>query len=177
MRLFIAVDLTNSVKEQLKTIIKDFAAIRGLRFIEPEDSHLTLLFIGESNDQEKIKKLLEQINFESFSIETDKLGYFEHQNRLKVFWLGFAKSNELNALQKQIRDLLPFVESDHNQFNPHLTIARANPDVDASRLKEKILRYEVPVLCINVYSVKLYSSVLQNGKPKYALLAKIDVKK
>ena len=177
MRLFIALDLPSEVKKNLNLIIKDFNDIRGLRFADPENSHLTLLFIGESDNQEAIKEKLKQIRFEPFYIKTDKLGYFEHYNKLKVFWLGLSKSGELIALQKQIQDLLPFVKPDFDQFNPHLTIARANPDVDANRLKEKISRYNIPASQIKVDSVKLYSSDLRHGKPAYTMLAKFDAKK
>jgi RNA 2',3'-cyclic 3'-phosphodiesterase len=176
MRLFIALDLPPVVKARLKEITLDFQAIRGLKFVEPENSHLTLLFIGEYDKPDEIKEKLKELDFEPFAIETDNVGYFEHNNKLKVFWLGLEKSNELFALQKKIQDLFPFVKNDFDQFNPHLTIARANPDADASRLKEKITRYTSRAAHMNVDSVCLYSSTLQSGSVKYTLLSRVDAK-
>ena len=44
MRLFIAIDIPDSVKDQL---LDWRVALRGARWVEPDQMHLTLAFLGE----------------------------------------------------------------------------------------------------------------------------------
>jgi 2'-5' RNA ligase len=173
MRLFIAIDLPERIKETLRGIIREFRDVRGLRFVDPDNSHLTLLFIGETNKAEQIRQKLKTIEFEAFSLETSGLGCFERSKKVSVFWLGLAASPELSALQGQVKSLFPDVKPDFKGFSAHITIARANYDVDSEKLKERIRKCKVDEIKFSVASFALYSSDLSGGKPKYTVLEEI----
>ena len=50
MRLFVAVDLENEVREKIYELSKALSSIRGIKTVEKENLHITLKFLGEVSD-------------------------------------------------------------------------------------------------------------------------------
>ncbi len=123
MRLFIAILPDDNIKQALCDA-QD--ALRKRNFsghYAPRHSlHLTLSFIGEFSDPDRVLEEMEQIRFEPFDITL--AGYISNFDN--VLWAGIEKSPELEKYVKQLRHVLaengiPF---DRKGFEPHITIMR-----------------------------------------------------
>jgi len=89
MRLFIAIELPENVKEYLAEIQEEIRnnVADKIRCINKNQIHLTLKFLGEiqPNIVEKIKSNLEKIKFGSFSVVLDNLGVFPSESYNSCF--------------------------------------------------------------------------------------------
>lgn len=146
MRLFIAAlipdtvrDALQQAREQLQRAVPD----RALRWIAPENYHITLLFLGEQ-DESRVPVIAQAMEsaragIEPFEIALAGLGVFPNWNRPSVLWAGVSEGvkplNQIaNALQ---RTLLPNTPS--KPFHPHITLARLKtPCRDAEGLKRRL---------------------------------------
>lgn len=122
MRLFIAILPSDEMKEALIDIQNKMYDhdIRGYYTTE-ENLHLTLAFIGEYGDPEKVMDILSKIEFEPFEIELDELGCFDD-----LWWVGIKQSNPLEVLVNRIRIALAKADIpyDKKSFMPHITLIR-----------------------------------------------------
>ena len=122
MRLFIAIEFTDNMKNELKRFQKELRQ-NGMsgRFVPEENFHLTLAFIGEYSDPDEILEVMEEVSWTSFPIELKGYGRFHD-----LFWAGIADNPALSAITKRIRRALaeheiPF---DRKKFSPHITLVR-----------------------------------------------------
>ena len=122
MRLFIAIQLNEEMRNLLGDIQDSYRrmAVRG-NYTPAENLHLTLAFIGEYDDPNKVLEALEAVSFQPFRISLDRTGCFGD-----LHWAGIADSPQLDNLVKQIRHALanagiPF---DKKRFRAHITFLR-----------------------------------------------------
>lgn len=131
MRAFIAIDIDQEIRQRL---IKFVAQIREnapeVRWTTPESWHLTLKFLGETDDSTiaRIKRALSQLPFPSFSIEVSTLGFFPSRKLATVLWAGVSGGNQLKELVGLIESITADMglERERHRYSPHLTLARAN---------------------------------------------------
>ena len=122
MRLFIAVNLNDEMKDALIDI-QDTMRTYGVRGKDtpPENMHLTLAFIGEYDDPERVKEVVESIEIRPFEMKLKGIGAFRD-----LWWVGTENSAPLMAISRRLRRTLaeadiPF---DKKKFSPHITIIR-----------------------------------------------------
>ena len=122
MRLFIAIQLNEEFKDALEDI-QDAMWDAGMdgRFTSRENLHITLAFIGEYGDVERVKDVVERVSVKPFSIGISGIGAFGD-----LWWAGVASVAELTGLAKRLRRALaeagiPF---DKKAFRPHITLVR-----------------------------------------------------
>lgn len=122
MRLFIAIQLDNAIKDELCMVQKrlQMQGVKG-NFTTRENMHLTLAFIGEYPDPGFVCDVLSDVIFEPVRLVIDGFGSFGD-----LYWIGIKEDANLNANVKRIRRALadngiPF---DKKKFAPHMTIAR-----------------------------------------------------
>ena len=122
MRLFIAIQLNEEMRNLLGDIQDSYRrmAVRG-NYTPAENLHLTLAFIGEYDDPDKVLEALETVSFQPFRISLDRTGCFGD-----LHWAGIADSPQIDNLVKQIRHALanagiPF---DKKRFRAHITFLR-----------------------------------------------------
>lgn len=127
MRLFIAVNFTEEFKAALldwQAELKAFAEAQGagkVNWSRPENLHLTLAFIGEYGDPDKVLRAMERVWVEQFELETGRGGRFG-----SLYWAGLADGRPAVALSEAVRrelkkDGIPF---DEKPMSPHITVAR-----------------------------------------------------
>ena len=144
MRLFIAVNISEEnrskiaqIQSELKKNIADVHPVRydklsnGVKWIEKENLHLTLKFLGEVADEqlvsikEKIKEVSSSIK--GFEIDFCSLGVFPSETFYKILWVGIEKGQaELKNLAQRLEDLLQGIgfKKEKRPFSAHLTIGR-----------------------------------------------------
>jgi 2'-5' RNA ligase len=160
-RLFIAVDLPETIKENLNSMS---FGIPGAKWVTPEQLHLTVRFIGEVDGAlfRDIKDVLDEINLQSFNLQLKGVGYFPPRGAPRVLWIGLEKCEPLQLLRKKIDAALlrVRVEPEGRKFSPHITLARLkNSPVHkiANFLSGNGLFSQEP---FPVEDFKLYSSIL-----------------
>lgn len=123
MRLFIAIRLNDNTKRALTDAQNELKqrSFKG-RFTDINNMHLTLAFIGEYNEPEKVLEAMNKVRCGQFSLTLG--GYIGNFGNL--LWAGIEKEPRLEALVKQLRHCLsneqiPF---DRKSFNPHITLLR-----------------------------------------------------
>ena len=97
MRIFIAIRFTEAFKEPIfeaQDALRD-NGVRG-NFTLPENLHLTLAFIGETDKVDDIKAAVKEVFFVPFEIKTGRLGCFN--GRSKVIWLGIDGEKKLKSI-------------------------------------------------------------------------------
>ena len=132
MRLFIAIQLSEKMRMAISDVQEDLRrqGVRG-NYTPRENLHLTLAFIGEYNDPDRVLDILEQVPMESFEISLDGMGAFGD-----LWWIGLKPSKELQGYVRQLRRAMaegdiPF---DRKRFSPHITILR-RASVEIAKVK------------------------------------------
>lgn len=134
MRLFVALDLPDAVRERLRDLMTQLkTACPEARWVRPEGIHVTLKFIGhvDAIKADAIREKLRTIrNERPVEVELRGIGFFPNDKRPRVAWAGVHGSANLAKLAADIEDAIaPLgIERESRQYSPHLTLARINPE-------------------------------------------------
>jgi RNA 2',3'-cyclic 3'-phosphodiesterase len=160
-RLFVAIELPTSVTQLLLALDPK---LRGVRWLAPEQMHLTLSFLGnvDMTAEEKLRKNLSAIKWSAFFLPITGLGTFPPRGRLKIVWIGVGAGHpHLFQLHKRVQDaaLASGLEPDLRSWHPHITLARCR-DVSVESLRPFLKKHaEFDAGMIHVESFCLNSSV------------------
>ncbi|UCC47463.1 MAG: RNA 2',3'-cyclic phosphodiesterase [Gemmatimonadota bacterium] len=132
MRLFIAINPTSEERARLAEAARELReSDYGVRWVPPENVHLTLKFLGEVQEQrvaELSSGLGEAVKGRGpFKMAVSGFGAFPSPSRPQVVWAGVTPSSTLRELHEAIEEataLLGF-ERETRSFHPHLTLGRA----------------------------------------------------
>jgi RNA 2',3'-cyclic 3'-phosphodiesterase len=123
-RLFTALEIPRDAAMSLSLLR---GGLPGARWIDVENYHLTLRFIGdiEGHVADEIANALDRVRRPSFSLTLSGVGAFGSRKPHAV-WAGTAPSPDLNALQAEIERICQRIgiPSDPRKFMPHVTLAR-----------------------------------------------------
>ena len=91
-RLFVAIDLPDSTRRLLADLDP---RIRGVRWTQTDQMHLTLGFFAEvSEDVEvKLREKLSAIGFSAFFLPVKGVGVFSSKGAPKIIWIGVGKAH------------------------------------------------------------------------------------
>jgi len=134
VRLFVALDLPEAVRRALAELIANLKPkSRGARWLQPENLHITLKFIGHVGNEKlsPIQSVLSSIHAaQPIELHFRGMGFFPNERRPRAFWCGVAGSPNLAELAADIdRALAPLgIEAETRPFTPHLTLARFKSD-------------------------------------------------
>ncbi|MFH1678513.1 MAG: RNA 2',3'-cyclic phosphodiesterase, partial [Candidatus Omnitrophota bacterium] len=97
MRTFIAIELPEEIKNILGEIQDKLKQTRAdVKWVQPQNIHLTLKFLGEINEDlvKKIASALNEIAQEnsSFNLRLYELGAFPKIKYPRVIWIGAANN-------------------------------------------------------------------------------------
>jgi len=172
MRVFIAIDLPESIKDRIYSEIKKIRGVSG-KFVERENLHITLKFLGEIQPDmvEKIKKDLENMKFQKFEVEVYGIGEFNN----RVLWFGVKKGfDKIMELKREIdNSLRKFNFPLDTDFHPHITILRIKDIISKSdyyNTLEKLKNVEIGRFLVEDFSLK--QSILRREGPLY-----LDIKR
>lgn len=131
-RLFISIELPPAVTQLLAGLDPK---MRGVRWLEPEQMHLTLSFLGNVSNkaEEALKKNLGAFAWKAFFLPIIGLGKFPGKGAPNVLWVGVGTGHpHLFQLHKRVQEaaLGAGLEPDLRSFHPHITLARCR-DVSA----------------------------------------------
>src|SRR3954467_9630001 len=101
MRLFIAIDLTDSIRDKIVRFIEGVSGFApDVRWMKPGALHLTLKFIGEFPDAklDELKSCLGKGRLGPFDISFSGTGFFPSAKSARVFWIGVQADERLQKL-------------------------------------------------------------------------------
>jgi 2'-5' RNA ligase len=125
-RLFVSLELPQSMTQRLAELDPN---LRGVRWLAPEQMHLTLSFLGNVavDIEEALKKNLEAIAWKAFFLPISGLGTFPGKGRPSILWIGVGTGHpHLFQLHKRVQEaaLQAGLEPELRSFHPHITLAR-----------------------------------------------------
>lgn len=148
-----------------------------IKWVEPENMHLTLKFFGETDEKQipLIRQVLEDaaVKTKSFTLKISDTGIFGSRYDPKVIWFGIEKHPELEILVQNIVAGLAKQgwEPDRQNFVPHLTIGRIRKLKDKPLFQNIISQYNrFEIQEENVSEITLYESILRREGPLYVNL-------
>jgi len=125
MRLFLAIEMPAEIKEILSTLRKDMP---GVRWVPPEQLHLTLLFLGElaPENLDRLCNALAAIAIPPFTLTFDRTGCFPRPAAPRILWAGIKPQPALSRLVLLVREAAADcgVIVEEKPFSPHITLAR-----------------------------------------------------
>lgn len=131
IRAFLGVGLPEAQRQALSGYLEaGRAAEDGLRWVSPDNLHLTLRFLGAVTPElvERLSEDLRELRFASFEVRLGSLGTFGRGAAVRVLWLGLAAgAAELAGLAGQVEEACgrSGAAPETRPYNPHLTLARA----------------------------------------------------
>jgi 2'-5' RNA ligase len=173
MRAFIAIDLEGNCKNNATKIIESFSEAGGdVKFVEPQNLHITLKFLGEVSE-EHVKRiescLLDGVKvMKPFKISLKGVGYFGSQKNIRTIWLGIENGRDglislSNLVNECLKDMFQKEEA-----SPHLTIGRVRSGKNREAIMDEINSMrDVKIGEMVVSEIKLKRSMLTKTGPVY----------
>jgi 2'-5' RNA ligase len=177
-RLFIAIDFPDDVNEALANLC---FGIPGAKWVSKDQLHLTLRFIGDSDDRlfSDIAETLEDVNASQFSLTLKGVGYFPPRRKPNVLWVGIEPCEELMHLRDAMEKILSElgIEPEERNYHPHLTLARLRPEAPLAKItgflsaNNLFTAQEVPITDFHLYSSELMpAGAVHTKESTYQLL-------
>ncbi|MFH1424564.1 MAG: RNA 2',3'-cyclic phosphodiesterase [archaeon] len=184
MRAFIAVEIGEDQRAKLGKLIGTLKKIGAdVKFVEPENLHLTLKFLGEvdENALETARKGCEKAveKFAGFKMSLKGVGAFPNWDYAKVLWAGVEQgAEELIELQEEIDAQVNVGKIGAMKFSPHVTIGRVKSIGEMEKLLSALRKFENSDFGeVEVKEVKIRKSELAADSPVYSDLASISLNK
>jgi 2'-5' RNA ligase len=135
VRLFVALETPSDVRDNLSAFLSEMRALteklgeKRVRWVRPENLHVTLKFIGEVADANlaDIRTALSAVpSVAPINVRFRELGFFPNENRPTVLWAGLDASPHLSSFAGDIDGALTAmgIAKEKRAFVPHLTLAR-----------------------------------------------------
>jgi RNA 2',3'-cyclic 3'-phosphodiesterase len=123
-RLFTAVEIPAKIATVLATLR---GGLPGARWVDPDNYHLTLRFIGDIDDAmaREVAFMLEQVRRQKFELQLDGLTSFGGRKPRAVVATA-APTRSLLELQAEHERLMQRIgfEPEGRRYTPHVTLAR-----------------------------------------------------
>jgi 2'-5' RNA ligase len=178
VRLFIALDIPESVRESLEKLSRGLRdTCPAARWARIEGAHVTLKFIGETPGDRvgPIRAALASVRAAgAIELRFAGLGFFPSVQRPRVFWAGIEGGPTLGALARSIEERLESlgIPRETRDFHPHLTLARFDSPKDLDALRAAVENLGAPEFgSTRATEFHLYRSVLKRGGAEYTRLA------
>ncbi len=177
IRTFIAIRLPHSVLKALGTLSVEVARPwpdRSVRWVRPEEVHLTLRFLGDTGQEQvaAVRAALDQVAARTapFELRLEGMGCFPNPRRPQVIWVGVEDpGKQLAKLQKAVEHSLRPLgwEREARRFVPHLTLGRVR---ERQRPPHGEWMQNPPLLAFQVEAVELIESRLKPTGAEYSTL-------
>lgn len=128
VRVFIAAEIPGEFRRDLGEVQNELKFSKArLSFVDPENAHITIKFIGEVSPDKviSIKKALEDVEFSPYDISFRGV-FFNNPSRPRVIWTSGNDEGKSSLLKSRIEDHLEpeGIAREKRKFRPHVTLAR-----------------------------------------------------
>ncbi len=172
MRSFVAVKIPEEIRYRIPELTKTIK-IDGVKWVKPENIHLTLKFLGEVNENrlQEVKEALENTvrKFSEFKINLKDIGAFPSMNRPSVIWIGVDKGKQevisiINELEISFSKI--GFEKETRKPHPHITIGRVKK-ARSGKLEVRSETWDMGCEMWDVKEIYLIQSELRPEGPIY----------
>jgi 2'-5' RNA ligase len=179
-RTFIAVEALDEVHAAALTVIDRLrSATSNVKWVDPDNLHWTLQFLGDLTDTEMAEVCLRTVRtaakHDAFTVEAKGVGAFPSAKRPRTLWLGAGQGAEnMIALQSDIERALSSLgfRGENRAFVPHLTLGRVNRGDAGRTLAERLEKLsDFAGGVMGVDAVIVFASELGREGPTYHVLA------
>ncbi|MDR5656191.1 RNA 2',3'-cyclic phosphodiesterase [Halodesulfurarchaeum sp. HSR-GB] len=182
MRLFVSVDLPAAFAEPIAALQAAFEGASGLDFTDPEQAHVTLKFLGDT-DPDRVEEItaaletaVEAADVAPFEATFEGLGVFPSMEYISVLWLGVGQGAEqFRTLQAPIEAGLIELgfEPETHDFTPHVTLARMKHAGGKELVQQLVSEREPTIGTTTVEAVSLTESRLTSEGPVYETVERV----
>ena len=184
IRSFIAVELPEHIRSTIFDVQKGLKpGIKGMKWVKPENIHLTLRFLGDIGRREidgakdAIGEAAREVS--PFFLSAKGMGAFPGLSRPRVMWIGLGGEVEkLRELSRIINIKLDIngIEREQRKFKGHLTIGRVKGRINPAQLIESIKKMkDFESEAFSVDRIILFKSELKPEGPTYTELYAADL--
>jgi 2'-5' RNA ligase len=182
IRTFIGIDVGKPIRDRLVNLQETLSrAGAEVKWVEPENLHVTLLFLGEVDEREVpavcsvVGESVAQHQPFAMSIET--AGCFPNPRRPRVLWVGVGEGAQdvcalHDSLETPLLDLGCYRREDR-KYTPHVTLGRVKSDRPADKLAVALAKNAAwKGGDSTVHEVHVMSSQLGSKGPVYTVLSR-----
>jgi 2'-5' RNA ligase len=182
LRTFIGLDLGKPIRDRLVVLQEKLAAgASEVKWVEPDNLHVTLLFLGEVDQRAVIDvcRAAEQAAaaIAAFPLTVAGVGCFPNARRPRILWAGVsAGAAETIALHDALE--APLLElgcyrREERKFTPHVTLGRIRGERSVQGLDNVIAKQQAwQGGETTIAEVQVMSSELTRDGPKYTVLSR-----
>ncbi len=174
-RLFIAAKLVpNTNTLSVYNSLRKELSYNKIRWVEPTNFHLTLKFIGETQEN-RIPYIIDIIkntidSYGKIKLDINKIGIFGSSYKPRIIWFGIAENKKIDNLASAIinnLDAAGFLKDNQN-FVPHFTIGRITNIIDKEIFNQSIEKQRSVIFQkTEVKNIVLYESILSGKNTRY----------
>ena len=187
MRVFIAIDIDEQIRKALGNLQNELRSKvdikkSDVKWVNPDNIHLTLKFLGEIKDQEAVDvcNITKEVasRHESFELALETVGHFGGRSA-RVLWIGTGQnSDNLLQLQSDLEEQLASAgwPKETRKFSGHLTLCRVRNSKAGVKLAQVTKEYkDFKLGTISADSVSVYQSQLTPKGPVYTVLGNYEL--
>ena len=148
-----------------------------LKWIDPDNLHLTLRFLGNTNDSQlpEIIKSMQQLvrEYNNFTLKISGLGFFGTSRFPKILWAGVNMPDDIIEMVARIEDIVcnAGFSPETRPYSPHLTLCRIKTLKDSTGLGNLIDKYRQTLFIEQeIKEIILYESILNSSGSVYKQL-------
>lgn len=169
MKLFIAIELSKAMRKEIFSLLKELK-IRstGGRFVSEDNLHITLHYIGESNDLSGAVDAMQKAaqGIRPFILRADGYDFFDKKGYKTSFLKVAGQLSELEILHETLESALSDngFSREYKKFVPHITLGRnvEHDEITSFELNNTAIKSEI---CVQ--HITLFESCKENGKIIY----------
>ncbi|MHC4157569.1 MAG: RNA 2',3'-cyclic phosphodiesterase [Planctomycetota bacterium] len=182
MRVFVAIDVDDEIKKALGDLqerLRNSVDIKkgDVKWVRPENVHLTLKFLGEIKDEKVVEvcNIVESVasRHKGFELDIESVGYFGGGSA-RVLWVGTGVgSDNLRQLAEELEQELASAgwPRENRKFSSHLTLCRIRNSSAGAKLAQMSEDYkDFKLGIVSADSVLVYQSQLRPTGPIYTRL-------
>lgn len=182
MRVFIAIDIDEVIKKNLADLQSKLQTKvdieRGdVKWVNPNNMHLTLKFLGEARDVQVVEicNIAKDIasRHSGFDIDIETVGHFGGKSA-RVLWVGAGHDcDELLALHQDLEEQLAEAgwSKENRKYSGHLTLCRVRNSKAGFKLAQLTDDYkDFKLGTIAADAITVYQSELTSSGPDYTVL-------
>jgi 2'-5' RNA ligase len=181
IRTFIAVDVGKENRDRIVSLQESLARSgTEVKWVEPENLHVTLLFLGEVDAREvpRVCQIVQEgvAARPAFSMTVGGVRSFGNPRRPRTVWVGITEGAEQlvaihDALEPPLEEL--GYRREERRFTPHITMGRVRSDRGADALAAALAkRADWAAGDVTVDEILVMGSELTSDGPVYTVLSR-----
>lgn len=175
LRLFVGLGLPDTHRDTLSMLER---GIPGARWVEADNYHVTLRFIGEvpESDADDIHTALSGVRFDAFQLALAGVGHFGKLRKARSLWAGIEPADPVRHLHAKIESAVVRAgfPPEERRFRPHVTLARIKGETGHHLANFLSEHGDFRSPAFDVAAFHLFRSQLTRSGPIYDILWTYD---